>query len=71
MPISLPPAPRAYDAADQARLRAALTAADAETHKINRTLDLGRGAGLVFVDEVTGQRMMLSVRAGVLTLTAL
>jgi hypothetical protein len=69
--VKLAKAPGAYDAAEQNRLRAALEAADRESLKRGRDLELAGGARLILQDTVTGARYALTVASGAVTLTAL
>jgi hypothetical protein len=61
MALTLPRAPRAYDVADEQSVRGLIEAADRETLKRGRDLDLGAvGVGLILVSP-DGTRWRLSV----------
>lgn len=68
--MNLSGAPKAYDRADQTRVRADIKKADDQNHKRGQDLELG-GARLIFTDRATGERSAYELVSGVLTLTPL
>jgi len=66
MSLRLGGAPADYDRADQAKLRADLTAEDRRNHKRGEDLELA-GGRLIMTDTVTGTRHVVSLISGVLT----
>ena len=66
MSLRLGGAPAIYAQADQAKLRADITAEDRRNHKRGEDLELG-GGRFILTDTVTGTRHVVSLVSGVLT----
>lgn len=70
MKLTLPPAPAAYDAQDQAAVRRELENRMVTVLESGRDSEIGEGR-LILRDTVTGERYSLSMVSGVLTETLL
>lgn len=69
--MNLPNSPFQYDRGNEAQARDVIVQADAENHKKQRDIEIGKGCRAIFFDTVTGTRYAMSIASGAVVLTAL